>query len=251
MESSADKEKKLGVAKTIQKKARTTPPADITKAEVLKDASPAKKTDIVSKSVSDAAADSVEKVSSDPVDAADDAPSAADSKEYDVQHPTGDKMRNKVRDLLIKALQTDQPGAKEAVIVAAAIEEAMFKKFEGNGGPYKTKYRALSFNLKDAKNGKLREAVLARELLPSVLVDMSSEQLANEELKKTREKVQEKMTRDAMPYNMTAASASTAEFKCGKCKQRKCTYYQMQTRSADEPLTTFVQCVNCGNRWRF
>ncbi|CDF35808.1 unnamed protein product [Chondrus crispus] len=57
------------------------------------------------------------------------------------------------------------------------------------------------------------------------------------------------MTRDAMPFSKQ--EASTDMFKCGKCKQRKCTYYQMQTRSADEPLTTFVSCVHCGNHWRF
>jgi len=44
--------------------------------------------------------------------------------------------------------------------------------------------------------------------------------------------------------------AETDQFKCGKCKQRKCKYYQLQTRSADEPMTTFVTCVNCGNRWK-
>lgn len=39
--------------------------------------------------------------------------------------------------------------------------------------------------------------------------------------------------------------------KCGKCKTYKTTYYQMQTRSSDEPMTTFATCLNCDNRWRF
>lgn len=42
----------------------------------------------------------------------------------------------------------------------------------------------------------------------------------------------------------------TGLFKCGKCKSVKTTYYQMQTRSADEPMTTYVTCKNCGNRWK-
>ena len=45
--------------------------------------------------------------------------------------------------------------------------------------------------------------------------------------------------------------ASTDDFKCGKCKSKKCTFYQLQTRSADEPMTTFVTCIDCGNRWKF
>jgi len=39
-------------------------------------------------------------------------------------------------------------------------------------------------------------------------------------------------------------------FRCGKCGQRKCAYYQLQTRSADEPMTTFITCIPCGNRWK-
>lgn len=42
----------------------------------------------------------------------------------------------------------------------------------------------------------------------------------------------------------------TGMFQCGKCKSKKTRYYQMQTRSADEPMTTFVTCVNCSNRWK-
>ena len=43
---------------------------------------------------------------------------------------------------------------------------------------------------------------------------------------------------------------ATDDFTCPKCHQKKCTFYQLQTRSADEPMTTFVTCVNCGKRWK-
>ena len=39
-------------------------------------------------------------------------------------------------------------------------------------------------------------------------------------------------------------------FKCPKCHKRKVTYYQVQTRSADEPMTSYCTCINCGYRWK-
>tara|TARA_Y100000992_G_scaffold301344_1_gene272014 strand:+ start:1085 stop:1543 length:459 start_codon:yes stop_codon:yes gene_type:complete len=39
-------------------------------------------------------------------------------------------------------------------------------------------------------------------------------------------------------------------FKCNKCKSMKTVYYQMQTRSADEPMTTFVTCTYCNFKWK-
>ena len=44
--------------------------------------------------------------------------------------------------------------------------------------------------------------------------------------------------------------ASTDNFTCSKCKSKECSYYQLQTRSADEPMTTFVTCISCGARWK-
>lgn len=39
---------------------------------------------------------------------------------------------------------------------------------------------------------------------------------------------------------------------CSRCKKKsKCDYYQLQTRSADEPMTTFVTCLECDRRWKF
>lgn len=39
-------------------------------------------------------------------------------------------------------------------------------------------------------------------------------------------------------------------FKCPKCKKKKTTYYSVQTRSADEPMTNFITCLNCSHRWK-
>ena len=44
--------------------------------------------------------------------------------------------------------------------------------------------------------------------------------------------------------------ATTDEYQCGRCRARECTYFELQTRSADEPMTTYVTCLNCGNRWK-
>ncbi len=45
-------------------------------------------------------------------------------------------------------------------------------------------------------------------------------------------------------------SMATDQFQCKRCHKRECTYYELQTRSADEPMTIFIQCVNCGKHWR-
>jgi transcription elongation factor S-II len=55
---------------------------------------------------------------------------------------------------------------------------------------------------------------------------------------------------DEFLYSRTAG-IRTSEYKCGRCKERNCTYYQLQVRCSDEPMTTFINCLNCGNRWSF
>ena len=57
---------------------------------------------------------------------------------------------------------------------------------------------------------------------------------------------------DLFPINKfeTNIEAATDTFKCRKCHSKKCTYMQVQTRTADEPMTTFVTCIDCGNRWK-
>lgn len=63
-----------------------------------------------------------------------------------------------------------------------------------------------------------------------------------------KELIEAKSKRD-MASN-SSIEASTDTFTCRKCKQNKCTYMLAQTRAADEPMTCFVQCIPCGNRWK-
>jgi transcription elongation factor S-II len=58
-----------------------------------------------------------------------------------------------------------------------------------------------------------------------------------------------KSKRDKIRYELKP-EAMTSLFKCRKCKSRETSYYEVQTRSADEPMTQFITCLNCNNRWR-
>lgn len=73
--------------------------------------------------------------------------------------------------------------------------------------------------------------------------------MASDELKQLRQK----LTKEAIDDHQMAVTGGTKTdlLKCGKCRKSNCTYNQVQTRSADEPMTTFVYCNECGHRWKF
>ena len=79
-------------------------------------------------------------------------------------------------------------------------------------------------------------------------------QLKQQQLRKAfvaEKNPKKKEKQDKLKYDMKPESM-TDEFKCRKCGSRSCSYYEVQTRSADEPMTQFVNCLNpdCGNRWK-
>jgi transcription elongation factor S-II len=132
---------------------------------------------------------------------------------------------------------------------AIAIEFHLFTKFGGINEHYKTKVRSLANNLKNKSNPGLRESVVSGEMSVEKLCTLTVDQLASEESQARDRKLAEEALFKAR--GAESAQAETDMFKCGKCKGRRCTYFQMQTRSADEPMTTFVTCVGCGNHWKF
>lgn len=95
-------------------------------------------------------------------------------------------------------------------------------------------------------NTKLLERVKDKEFFPHELAFMKPENVHPDMWSKTVDTLLKKYEN---AYENKEV-AMTDMFKCGRCKKRECTFIEAQTRSADEPMTLFIRCVNCGNSWR-
>ena len=114
---------------------------------------------------------------------------------------------------------------------------------------YKNKAISIYSNLKKksyVQNVTLLANVKSGDIEASKLAFMTPQELFTERWKKLLDR---KFKIDKNLYQ-TRSEMATDMYKCGKCKKRVCTYFQLQTRSADEPMTTFVTCLKCGNRWK-
>lgn len=152
-----------------------------------------------------------------------------------------------VNGMWFNALESDRLLKK-----ATSIESIVFKKLSPEGTPsqnYKAKIRSFFMNLRDKNNPKLREAVVDGEVAVEEFCEYTTQDMASAEAKARDREIQ--VQNMFLAKGAEEQQAETDMFKCGKCKSRKCRYRQMQTRSADEPMTTFVTCSNCGNRWKF
>jgi len=96
------------------------------------------------------------------------------------------------------------------------------------------------------KNPELIHQIKNNEILPQNIAFMTHQEMLPSQWK---DMIERKIRRDESKYS-TNLEASTDMFTCRKCKSKKCTYYELQTRSADEPATIFVSCLNCGKNWK-
>lgn len=102
--------------------------------------------------------------------------------------------------------------------------------------------RSIICNLNDTIIKNMNDGSIKSQMVAF----MTHQELSPE---KWHELIDAKSKRDKNKFE-TNMAAATDTFTCRKCKGNKCTYYQMQTRSADEPMTTFVTCIDCGARWK-
>jgi transcription elongation factor S-II len=108
---------------------------------------------------------------------------------------------------------------------------------------YLDRLRSIYINL---QNPSFIKHIKDNALQPHIVAFMSHQEMQPE---KWKELIEEKSKRDMNKYE-TNIEAATDTFVCRKCRANKCTYYALQTRSSDEPMTIYVTCLMCGYRWK-
>lgn len=58
------------------------------------------------------------------------------------------------------------------------------------------------------------------------------------------------ISKNAKEQALKSEKKTTDAFKCGQCKKRECEVEERQDRAGDEPSTTHITCINCGNKWK-
>jgi transcription elongation factor S-II len=142
---------------------------------------------------------------------------------------------------------SEEPSAT-IIIKAMEVEQAAYDNFNGDNADYRSKLRSLFQNLKTVSNRELGQRVMSGEITAPQFVVMNQDELKSAERRKADAKLnKENLLKAQVPTEDKSVSDA---LKCGRCHQKKVSYTQAQTRSADEPMTTFCECTVCGNRWK-
>ena len=115
---------------------------------------------------------------------------------------------------------------------------------------YMGKFNSLHFNLSRESNYNFLNKVKSGEIDFKKIVTMKPEELWTAGPVAICIKNMDIQEKRLEMSRIELENFNNGLFKCGKCKQNKTTYYQLQTRSADEPMTTYVTCLNCNKNWK-
>ena len=108
---------------------------------------------------------------------------------------------------------------------------------------YLDRLRSIYINL---KNPEILEQIKSESIQAHTVAFMTHQEMRPD---KWKELIDAKIIKDKNKFEQHI-EASTDTFTCRKCKGNKCTHYAMQLRSSDEPMTIFINCLGCGNRWK-
>ena len=127
--------------------------------------------------------------------------------------------------------------------VRTCLETAVVRKWTNPSffRIYVAKLKTIMYNMK-----QFESVCEIGRVSPEKIATMTHAEMRPE---KWQSHIERKQKRDTFLTSQNLV-ATTNLFTCFKCKKNECTYYQLQTRSADEPMTTFVTCILCDSHWR-
>lgn len=109
---------------------------------------------------------------------------------------------------------------------------------------YLDRLKTVFVNLKTTP--LLVKKLVSGEIPPEIFAYMTHQEMRPDQW---NDLIALKIKRDESKY-VNRVEASTDIYQCRKCKSRKCTYYSVQVRSADEPMSVFITCSNCSHNFR-
>lgn len=123
----------------------------------------------------------------------------------------------------------------EAAIAAHVVRSRICRDYEA-------KVRQLAFNL--------RKTPGLRDVPPATLVQLSDKAMAKgTDVERWTAEFELELANDVRLVNSKIESSASL-LKCRRCKSDRISTRQMQTRGADEAITTFCQCDDCSLRWK-
>ena len=163
--------------------------------------------------------------------------------------PNSVEFREKIRDNIEKKIGNKRSSINlEIGIYNYAIREAkrrkIVKKWDNTTFVqiYLDHIKSILMNL----NEDVIEQIKNKEIKAQNVAFMTHQELCP---KKWAKAIEKKAIRDKIKFENNM-EATTDTFTCRKCKSNRCSYYLLQTRSADDTMTCYVSCLDCGKRWK-
>ena len=130
---------------------------------------------------------------------------------------------------------------------AVRAEMKLFDLFKENRRMYASQVRSIAFNLKKHETG-LFDRVNSGDVAPGSLALMDRRAMWPEFWSRAENQPGRRIV--ILNSQDQVENQGKTLLQCRKCKEWKVKYFEFQTRSADEPMTVFCECMACGFRWR-
>ena len=115
---------------------------------------------------------------------------------------------------------------------------------------YLSKFRSIVFNLTNENNPQFKNNVINNKILTKNIVNMLPHEIYPEIWNGVFQNNLKKEMIILKHQGKELEEAVEGSYTCAKCKCKKITYYELQTRSADEPMTAYFTCLNCEHHWK-